>query len=192
MSFEEEEKRYQHRQKLFHLALLGGTFIICVWLLGVVGFLLWIPLMAWYLSRYLVNYAAESFDDLRWDKYGHKGGSFHAFDDREVRLFCDNSGICHVAVNDVFKVLEAKMTRLQYRKLAIRFAPEDCFVDREGVWWFSERAAAEWLGARASRIDKKAMRFKRWLEREVFPPMRRKHELGIEVSPPWIPEPRSD
>lgn len=56
-------------------------------------------------------------------------------------------------------------------------------LDRGGggglrIWWFGETAAVEWLESRTARFDTVARKFRRWLELEVFAPLRQRHEIG--------------
>lgn len=178
-TYEEEEAIQKRRDYWFHVGLLAGSFLFAVWLLGGLGILFWLPLMAWYASRNLINSVDDNLGKLRAGKYAPKGGSYHAFDDMEVRLFCDRSGKCRVAAADVFRILNLKMSPLEYEKLGRHYGAAEFFSDRQGVWWFSETSLLGWLAQKSSAMNREAMRLQRWFEREVFPPMKRKHELGI-------------
>ncbi len=161
------------------LAMLGALFLL-VWLLGGIGVLFWIPLAAWFVSRWLVAGGSLLHGWSRRRIWAEAQGRHHAFDDVWVRIEAAGDGSFRVRAEDVFRVLEEQRDDLACRKLAARLAPAGLIQDGQRVWWFSEKAVLVYLRERAGRHDDRAWRFCLWLEREVLPPLRRQAERRAE------------
>jgi len=101
-------------------------------------------------------------------------GSYYEFDGRQMRLLFDDDDIFVVA-SDVFAALDlrgrvvgAERVRLISGKDGLRHLPGR----RELV--FSERGLSAWL---ARRNDAKAISLRRWFERDVLAPHRKRREI---------------
>lgn len=143
---------------------------------AVFGFLVWLPLFAWFASRWLVGAGGALVAWSRRQIWGPLQGRHHALDDVWVRIEGDGRGRFRLLAADVFRYLGRPGDELACRKLAVRFPPGGLFADREGVWWFGEAAAVGYLHDLARRHDARALRLVLWLEREVLPPLRRQAE----------------
>lgn len=137
------------------------------------------PAVAGLISYLLVKHGTEACHGwLRQRVWRDLNGNYHAFDDRPVRVAW-RGGRCLVAAIDVLAVMGVEADRQRLRRLALIYPEPALFQDEDGIWWFSESAVADWLSRRAERIDARAVRFRRWLEKETFPPLRRKALLRM-------------
>jgi hypothetical protein len=141
-----------------------------------VGFVVCVPILGAYISRLLVNHGASCYCGLRWLALNRVNGSYHAFDDLQVRVEW-NIDQCRVAARDVFRIMDEKPDAVALRRLCVAHGEDGFFQDDRGDWWFGEAAVLQWLSLRAQRFDERAQRFHRWFEKDVFPPMRKKAEL---------------
>lgn len=171
---------------LNRLYLVLGGLIFGIWILpGMVRVLGWplavvflSPPIASILSYWAVQHGADGLG--RWWRqllYRGTNGSYHAFDDLPVRVRW-TEGACAVAVQDVLNVMRLEADERTIRRLAFQYPGDGLTRDETGEWWFSELAVLDWLNRKARQFDERAHRFHRWLERETFPPLRRKAELG--------------
>lgn len=152
------------------LAQVVGFFLALVWTA---------PLLAAVLAYWLVQHWAGK--PLHWMKkaaYAGTQGVHHAYDDLPVRV-CWDDDRCLVAAHDVFAVLRIPpdVRRKTLRRLALDYPDGGLFVDADQEWWFTEAAVLDWLGSKAQRLDQRALRFKLWLERDTFAPLRKKAEI---------------
>ncbi|MBI3523859.1 MAG: hypothetical protein HY066_04920 [Betaproteobacteria bacterium] len=158
----------------FLFSVLHFYFKIGVFYSALFGLLLWSRLFAWFASRWLVH-GVDSY--VRWISYmalAPLNGNYYAFDGLRVRIECDESGRCRVLADDVFRVMCQPMDSIARQKLAIRYGPDGFFKDSRRRWWFAEETVLLWLSLHAERHEQRTLRFSRWLEREVFPPLRNK------------------
>jgi hypothetical protein len=149
----------------------------------VMGFLVCTPILGAYGAWWLVHHGASIRHWVRWLALRKVSGNYHAFDDVAVRMQCRN-GQCWVAAQDVFKVLCEQFDAKACRRLEMSCGPEGLVRDESGDWWFEGSALLQWLQRRSTGFDRRVNRFRRWLEREAFPPLRRKEELRGPVSAP--------
>jgi hypothetical protein len=138
----------------------------------VVGFLLCTPILGAYGAWCLVHHGASARHWVRWLVLRKVSSNYHAFDDISVRIVWRN-GQCWVAAVDVFNVLHEEFDATTRRRLEMSCGQGGFVRDETGDWWFGDSALLQWLEKRTS-FDRRVSRFRLWLEREAFPPMRRK------------------
>ncbi len=141
-----------------------------------VGFLVVTPILGAFGAWFLVKHGAGVRHWLRWSALRKVDGIHHAFDDVAVRIIWRDDQ-CWVAAQDVFAVLRKPFDANTLRRLQAWCGEAGLSQDEKGEWWFGEAALLQWLAQRRTRFDRRASRFRLWLERGAFPPMRRKVEL---------------
>jgi len=140
----------------------------------VVGFLVCTPILGAYGAWWLVHHGgANTRHWLRWLALRKVSGNYHAFDDVSVRIVWRN-GQCWVAAKDVFNVLCEEFDARTRRRLEMSCGQGGFVRDERGDWWFGDSALIQWLEKRSTGFDRRVNRFRLWLEREAFPPLRRK------------------
>lgn len=180
MDLDEYIERKNHRHLVWGAILFALFFGGLVSVLGLSLAIVWVsPILGSFLSYWLVQHWAGK--PLRWLKkqaYAGTQGIYHAFDDLQVRVRW-NGGACEVVADDVLNVMgiAAEERPKTLRRLALRY-PGGLFRDIDNEWWFSEPAVLDWLAGQAQNLDLRALRFRQWLERETFPPLRKKAEQG--------------
>jgi hypothetical protein len=143
---------------------------------SVMGFLVCTPILGAYGAWWLVHHGgANTRHWLRWLVFRKVSGSYHAFDDVSVRIVSRN-GHCWIAAEDVFNVLREQFDAKARRRLEMVCGQEGFIRDERGDWWFADWALLQWLQKRTMTHDRRVNRFRLWLEREAFPPMRGKEE----------------
>jgi len=152
------------------LAHVAGFFLALIWTS---------PLIGVALSYGLVQH--WSGKPLHWMKkaaYAGTQGVHHAYDDLPVRVLWEDES-CHVAIRDVFAVMRIPpaVRAKTLRRLALDYPDGGVFVDADQEWWFTEAAVLDWLDGKAHQLDQRALRFKLWLERDTFAPLRKKAEI---------------
>ena len=159
-------------------------FAVASFLFGrLIGFVVCVPIIGAFVARLIVNHGAAGYRGFRWLALHKFNGSYHAFNDLQVRVEWDVDQ-CRVMAKDVFNVMRERPDAKTRRRLCIAYGEHGFFQDERGDWWFGETAVLEWLNQRAHRFDERAQQFHRWFERDVFPPLHKKAELrtrGLEV-----------
>ena len=79
---------------------------------------------------------------------------------------------CAIDAEDALHVMYLQPHETALRRLAIRYGDDHFFQDENGRWWFCEYALLDWLEQKALDGDPRALRFRRWLEREGLPRLR--------------------
>jgi len=143
----------------------------------VIGFAICSPIVGGYLAWLLVHRAEAWLFFPKWLALRDLDGTRHFFNDRPLRIeACD--GRCRIAAADVFSVTGQKASDQKLRWLQSRLGSQSFFQDEEGIWWFDEAAVLEWLKGHGPHANRITRRLHRWLEREAFPALHRKIELG--------------
>lgn len=173
----DEQTRRRNRIYLIAVGILfAGLFLALAFLVGLQLAFIWTsPVLGSVFSYLLVqHWAGKPFRWLKHRAYAGMSGSFHAYDDLQVRVRW-NGVSCEVALIDVLGVLRIPKSAHfdMTRRLALRF-PQAVYQDQSGVWWFTETALLDWLTERSRTLDAHVLRFRRWLERETFPALHRK------------------
>jgi hypothetical protein len=140
------------------------------------GFLVTSPILGAFGAWFLVRHGAGARHWLRWSALRKIDGIHHAFDDVAVRIIWHEDQ-CWVAAQDVFNVLRKPLDADTLRRLRAWCGDAGLTQDEKGEWWFAEATVLRWLWERRARFDRRASRFRLWLERGAFPPMHRKVEL---------------
>jgi hypothetical protein len=167
------------------VVLYGAAYLLARTIYGpAVGFLVCTPILGAYGAWWLVHHGGSNTRHwLRWLALRKVSGNYHAFDDVAVRMEYRN-GQCWVGAQDVFKVLRERFDTKACRRLEMSCGPEGFARDERGDWWFEGLALLRWLEKRSTGFDRRLNRFRLWLEREAFPPLRRKEGLEGPVSAP--------
>jgi len=157
------------------VAFYAAAYLLAGKIYGpVAGFLICTPILGAYGAWWLVHHGgANARHALRWLAFRKVSGNYQAFDDISVRIAWRN-GQCWVAAEDVFKVLREEFDARARRRLEMSCGQQDFVRDERGDWWFSDSALVHWLQKRSTGFDRRVNRFRLWLEREAFPPLRRK------------------
>jgi len=132
------------------------------------------PMAALWLLWPLVRGAGALWRWMRAAPHAAWNGSYYEFDGRQMRLLFDHDDV-YVVADDVFAALDlrgraagAERVRLISGRDGLRQLPGR----RELV--FSERGLSAWL---ARRSDAKAVSLRRWFERDVIAPHRKRREI---------------
>lgn len=175
--FERKERNFRWLTYLLALLFLLAVYAMASFFFGnLIGLVLCVPIVGVYSAVFLVNHAGASYRWAYWLTWRKVNGHYQTFDDREVCIEW-RAQHCRVATADVFRVMQLKPDAMEHRKLGVRHGSEGFYRDERGIWWFSEPALLNWLKPRAERMDERAIRLLRWLEKEVFPPMHKKAEI---------------
>ena len=165
------------------VVLYAAAYLLAQVIYGpVVGFLVCTPILGAYGAWWLVHHGASARHWVRWLAWRKVSNNYHAFDDVAVRIVW-RSGQCWVAAQDVFNVLREEFDARTRRRLEISCAG-GLVRDERGDWWFGDSALLQWLEKRSTGFDRRVNRFRLWLEREAFPPLRRKEALRDSLSVP--------
>jgi hypothetical protein len=81
---------------------------------------------------------------------------------------------CAIDAEDALHVMYLQPHETALHRLALRYGDENFFQDENGRWWFGQSALLDWLQQKAHEGDPRALRFRRWLEREALPGWRRR------------------
>lgn len=156
---------------LFLLGIAGITVIFGVWLFA-------LPLVGWVASRWIVMYVAyvnrraEEFATSKWH------GRFFSFEGSQVRVHWDDENIWIIA-DDIFQVMQREPDGVERKKIKARAGDENYRqIPGVGGECLSEEGVARYLaGLRVE--DTRKLRL--WLDREVFPVIKRNRESGSEI-----------
>ena len=138
-------------------ALVGLALAVPAW----AAWLLW---LSWHVTSALRRTAVRR-------AYGRWHGSYHEFDGRQIRVVLDGSAI-FVAAADVFDALGIERPRRQHERVRL-LAGREGLVELHGgrLQAFTEAGLRAWM---EKRTDATAVRFRRWFEKEVVGPRRRR------------------
>jgi hypothetical protein len=129
------------------------------------AWLLWLVYRAW--AR-----AARWSRHSRWRTWH---GNHFEFDGHQVRVLFEQGRIW-IAADDVFDALGLHGRQRDPERGRLVAGRDGLAVRRDsGLLVFSEAGLAAWLERRS---DPDALKFKRWVERQVIEPQRRREELG--------------
>ena len=145
-------------------SFLFGRFVVCV------------PILGGLVARLILNHGSAGYRGFRWLALQEFNGSYHAFNDLQVRVEWDVDQ-CRVMAKDVFNIMRERPDEQTRRRMCIAYGEHGFFQDERGDWWFGEAAVLAWLNHRAHKFDERAQRFHRWFEKDVFPPMHKKSEI---------------
>lgn len=142
-----------------------------------IGLVFWSPVLGFAASYLLVVRGVIRLNWLRRWVWRHEHGNFHAFDDMAVCIEWRDEAP-QVLAADLFRRLAWQPDATFHRRLSQRLGA-GYRQDAQGRWWFSDSGALDWLYQRSTSGDPaqraQAQRLRLWLEREVFPPLRRRH-----------------
>ena len=187
VSFELQERKTRRLTYLV-AALLFVAIYGLAWLVSgpLIGLVVCVPILGVFGSWLLVTNCATGCRWIRWLALRGINGNYNAFDDCEVRVEW-RDGQCRVAARDVFKALGEELDDKTCRQTRISYGEKNFWQDEHGEWWFGEEAIRQWLNRRANKFDRRAHRLYLWLEREVFPPLRRRAEISRSTPTPIPP-----
>jgi hypothetical protein len=176
--FDTRERRSWRLAYALAVLFYALAYALCRFAYGpVVGFVMSSPVLAVYVAL-LFRFRSETvFRWFKWLALRQVDGRYYAFQDRPVQVRW-NEGQCWVRARDAFRVVSEEPGEQALRRLAMRFGEAQFCLDAHGERWFGEDAILEWLESRAGHFDAVARKFHHWLQREVFPPMHRRAELG--------------
>ena len=176
--FDTRERNSRRATYLLAVLFYLGAYALCRSAYGpVMGFVVSSPVLGVYFSLLILHRGGGGLRWLKWWVLRKVDGQFHAFQGHPISVRW-NSGQCWVRAADIFGALDHASDEAATRRLGLRFGEAQFFMDDAGQWWFGEKAALEWLQARAARLDPVAIKLERWLRLEVFPPIHRRAELG--------------
>lgn len=132
------------------------------------------PAAALWLLWPLTRGAGALWRWLRSAPHAAWNGSYYEFDGRQMRVLFDDDEI-YIVAKDVFDVLDLRGAAVDSARVRL-IAGRDGLVElpgrREQV--FTERGLAAWLDRRAGE---NAVRFRRWFERDVVTPHRKRRAI---------------
>ena len=179
MSFDKDTKKTSLVNWLLGIFAFIGLYAIAKFFFGwLIGFVVITPVIGVAVSVFIVNHGAGgTFGLFKRMALNDRQGIHHAFHDHPVRVCWQNSN-CQTLAADVFDILHHHADATAMRRLALQYGNNGFFRDEGGQWWFGEPALLDWLRRRSQTLDQQTLRLHRWFERDVFPPMRKKAELG--------------
>jgi hypothetical protein len=137
---------------------------------GVLAAPFWVVWVLWPIYRLWATWARR-FHHSRWTL---RQGEHYEFDGQPIRVVFDDDAI-YFAAEDVFDALhldgrlrDPERTRLLAGRDGLRELPDS------NVLFFSEIGLRAWL---ERRQDDDALKFTRWVDRQVITPYRRRREL---------------
>lgn len=175
------DSRESASRRLTYL-LAAAFYLFAYWLCRtaygpLLGFVVSSPVLGVYAALWMRFGSESTFRWFKWLALREVEGRHYAFQDHPIGIRW-SEGQCWVRAQDAFALLKENPDDAALRRMALRFGDTAFHPDSSGSWWFAEHAILEWIAPRAARPDPVANRFALWLEREVFPPMRRRAEIG--------------
>ncbi|WP_374328014.1 hypothetical protein [Azonexus sp.] len=179
MSFDDDARKKALVNWLLGIAAFIALFASAQFFFGwLIGFVVITPVIGVAVSVFLVKHGAGvTFRWLKRMALNDQQGIHHAFHDHPVRVRWQNND-CQTLAADVFDILHHQADTNLLRRLALQYGNDGFFRDERGAWWFSGSALLDWLHRRSQSLDQQTLRLHRWFNKEVFPPMRKKAELG--------------
>jgi hypothetical protein len=141
----------------------------------VLGFVVCTPVLAGYASWLLLHNGSAGLSVMKWLALRRINGQRHFFDEHAIDVRTVD-GRCRVAARDVLAALGETGGPRMLHRLRVQCGPEGFFEDEDGHWWFDEAAILQWLDASGRTREHRTQRLRLWLEREVFPVLRRREE----------------
>ncbi len=158
----------------FHAFLLAMAFGL-MYFFGLLMAVLAIPLIAWVVSRWLVAVPGWALQRTKENHFQEWAGRYYVFDDQQIRIHWDASVIWVVA-DDVYAVMQQTPDALERRKIAARLgAAHYRTLEGDKQECFSEAGVARYL---TGLPEEDTRRFRRWLEREAWPNIRKSREAA--------------
>lgn len=142
----------------FAITLLGAYAVVVVPLWGA---LLAKPLLE------VIILMVKHFKNAPFKPYQ---GIYYAFNNRQVRVF-EVNGALWVADEDVLPLIGLKASDSARRQSNPKYYQSIRGAEKETVWIYAEIAILEIVG---NSLHKDSIKFRRWLEREVYLPYRNK------------------
>ena len=137
--------------------------------LGVVGFLLTLPVLAWFASRAIVHGSGGAVGWINRQATSEWEGYYHAFNDIQIRVYEDDGRLWFVA-KDVLKALEMKDVADSF---LARFPDNARLLEHEKLTVLDSDGLEKLLG---NRQEHEAIRFLLWMRRDVVMPWKKKKE----------------
>ena len=137
--------------------------------LGMIGFLLTLPLLAWLASRLIVHGSGGAVGWINRQATRKWHGNYYAFNDIQIRIHEDDGRLWFVA-KDVLLALDMKDVADSF---LARFPDEARVVAGTGLTALDSDGLEKLLG---KRQDHEAVRFLQWMRREVMMPWEKKRE----------------
>lgn len=179
MSFDDDARKKALVNWLLGISAFIALYAYAQFFFGwLIGFVVITPVIGVAVSVFLVKHGAGG--TFRWFKrmaLNDLQGIHHAFYDHPVRVRWQD-GDCQTLAGDVFDILHHQADAAALQRLALQYGNDGFFRDERGSWRFGESALLDWLHRRSQSLDQQTLRLHRWFERDVFPPMRKKAELG--------------
>ena len=135
-----------------------------------------IPIFAWVIARWLVMGIGFLKRDAEERALKAWHGRYYAFDGQQVRIHWDDDAIW-VEARDIFKAIKRKPDSTSLRRIQQRLGAELTTPTQIGVPCFSPAGAIQYLAAMS---DRDAIQCRLWLERDVFPNIRRSRQLSTD------------
>ena len=135
--------------------------------LGIVGFLLTLPVLAWFASRAIVHGSTGAVGWINRKATSEWEGHYYAFNDVQIRIYESDGRLWFVA-RDVLQSLE--MNDVADSFLA-RFGDNARLLEREKLTALDADGLQKLLGRRQ---DHEAVRFLLWMRRDVLMPWEKK------------------
>jgi hypothetical protein len=181
MSFDQDAKKMARVNWLLGVVAFGALYAYAGFFFGwLIGFVVVTPVIGIAVSVFLVKHGAGgTFRLFKRMALNELQGVHHAFYDHPVCVRWQD-GDCKTRAADVFDILSHQTNATLLRRLALQYGDDGFFKDQRGCWWFGESALLDWLHRRSQTLDHQTLRLLRWFEKDVFPPMRKKAELGLE------------
>ena len=137
--------------------------------LGIVGFLLTLPVVAWFASRGIVHGSTGAVGWINRQATGEWEGYYYAFNDIQIRVYEDDGRLWFVA-KDVLESLQMKDVADSF---LARFPEDARLLEREKLTVLNSDALEKLLGGRQ---EHEAVRFLLWMRRDVIKPWAKKKE----------------
>lgn len=131
--------------------------------MGMIGFLLTLPLLAWFASRLIVHGSSGAVGWMNRKAAAEWHGVYYAFNDVQIRIYEDEGTLWFVAA-DVLKALGMKDVADSF---LARFPDEARVMPGSKLTALDPRGVEKLLG---KRDDRDSVRFLLWMRREVVKP----------------------
>jgi hypothetical protein len=132
------------------------------------------PMLALWLLWPLYRGAGALWRWMHAAPHAAWNGAYYEFDGRQMRLLFDDDDV-YVVADDVFAALDLRGHATDPARVRLIAGTEGLReLPGRNELVFSERGLNAWLERRSGQS---AVRFRRWLEREVIAPHRRRREI---------------
>ena len=137
--------------------------------MGMIGFLLTLPALAWFASRAIVHGSTGAVGWINREATREWEGQYYAFNDVQVRIYESDGRLWFVA-KDVLQALEIKEVADSF---LARFPAETRWLEGEKLTAINADGLEKLLG---KRQDRESGRFLLWMRRDVLKPWQKKKE----------------